>query len=282
MDGDGDDDIVVTSATRHIMTVLLQDNATHAFNASPIDRWVFGQPSALAIGDIDHDERNDIAVMSASGMITLFVRDGSTLVTTKKSPYFIENVIPLIACGDVTGDLLQDLCILSTAWNGVAVTTHRTFGPEETIVPTPSASLGLGVSHSPTALLLADMDNDTRRDIVAISRAQSDVSIVHMAATGPTETSLMLPAPPDSIAIGDGNTDGRKDIVFTAREAGHVFVMLQDTQSHFIFMVDTGSPYLAGDHPSAVVCADITGDGRDDIIVANDTSDTITVLEQRP
>lgn len=77
---------------------------------------------------------------------------------------------------------------------------------------------------------------------------------------------------PEAVAIGDVNSDGLKDVVMTTSyyfdpvNDHRVFVFLQNSQGK----LDAPVKYQAsGTQPQSVAIGDVTGDGRNDVVVGN-------------
>lgn len=85
------------------------------------------------------------------------------------------------------------------------------------------------------------------------------------------------------MAACDVNGDGNLDLV-TAHYSGHwedrgqdaIAVLLGDGRGGF--RPAPGSPFRVGAAPVAIVCADLDGDGFDDVATANQGSNSVTIL----
>ena len=74
----------------------------------------------------------------------------------------------------------------------------------------------------------------------------------------------------------DLNGDGRPDLAVANQDSNDVTVLIGDGAGGF--SAAPGSPVEVGRAPSSVVAADLNGDGRPDLAVANDTSKDVSVL----
>ena len=80
----------------------------------------------------------------------------------------------------------------------------------------------------------------------------------------------------DALAVGDLNGDARTDAVIANRTAGTVEVMLGSDKGA---LAPPLPPIVTGgSKPSALAIADFNGDGRGDVVAANDGSKSVSVL----
>lgn len=140
----------------------------------------------------------------------------------------------------------------------------------------------------PNGASIGDIDGDGKVDIVTANEASNSISIFKNAsASGSiTQTSfankvdLAAGSSPHRIAVGDLDGDGKPDIAVANWGAGTVSVYRNISTSGSI---TTGSftaktDFLAGNSPNAVTIVDVDGDGKPDLVVANNLSNTISVL----
>jgi hypothetical protein len=108
------------------------------------------------------------------------------------------------------------------------------------------------------------------------------LSVVLVGAAGAADPSFApgggLPAgrTPFSLGVADVNGDSRPDLAVANQRSDDLMVLLGDGAGGF--NAASGSPFDAGDGPFAVATADLNGDGRADLAVANNSSNDVTVL----
>src|SRR5262249_49094556 len=81
---------------------------------------------------------------------------------------------------------------------------------------------------------------------------------------------------PVALAAGDLDDDGLSDLVVAAAGSNEVVVYRQTAAGSFVPL--GGPPISVGVSPSSVPLADLDGDGRLDIVVANQFSGDVSVL----
>src|SRR5207249_1675711 len=81
---------------------------------------------------------------------------------------------------------------------------------------------------------------------------------------------------PAFVALGDVNGDGKLDLVTANFQSNNVTVLLGNGSG--TFTAAGGSPVAVGLAPYTVAVGDVNGDGKLDLVTANEGSNTVTVL----
>jgi hypothetical protein len=106
---------------------------------------------------------------------------------------------------------------------------------------------------------------------LVLSNALPSASFAAKAVIG----SVLGPA----TATGDVNLDGKPDIFATSQQGSGLVVFLNKTPTGASAPIfDSGHGFPTGYLPVALAVADLNADGRPDVAVANDNTDTVTVL----
>ncbi len=180
---------------------------------------------------------------------------------------------------DIAGSIIGDFKVsvlrnISTS-GGITATS---FAPK---VDLPSGASPLGLAY-------ADIDGDGKLDLIVVNKVDATVSVFRNTSTsGSITTASFAPRVdfatgrgPLLIAVADIDGDGRPDLVVSNGDTTTVSVLRNIslsgtiTSGSFAPKVD----FAAGNHPLGVAVADIDGDGKPDVAVANLNDSTISVL----
>ncbi len=233
----------------------------------PIDDGA-ASTKGLAIADMDGDGRADLLLLAKGYTAVLHQTEKGTLREPVKLAHGEKSVHSLLA-RDVDGDGRMDLVLLaSSSARSVRVRLGRvdgTLGPELAFETTPWRVLDLhDIDPAPGAEfvvvqrssgVLRAMRLRTRQEAAQDPLALGSVEIHAFEETGSAKVR--------SMALGDLDGDGRRDIVVTEPGTAQLALYFQGAdgalQSRRLF------PTLA--EAEAVRVADLDGDGRDEVIV---------------
>ena len=92
-------------------------------------------------------------------------------------------------------------------------------------------------------------------------------------------TNFAAGSSPNSVAAADVNGDGRPDLLVANNGSTNVSVLLNTTApGATVPSFAAATNFAAGTGPASVAAADVNGDGRPDLLVANCISSTVSVL----
>jgi hypothetical protein len=301
LDGDGLPDLITASVSAtgaNDLTVLM--NTTVAGATTPtftvqtgIDLGTGTQPRSIAVGDFNGDGLLDLATANFGPNTTSVLLNTTVLPTV--APTFIPQTsnaggdLTAVAIGDINGDGKPDLVVSDFLNSSVKVLLNTT--PTGAITPTFAAPVSFSIGGTSRSLLLADLNGDGLPDIVIGPESNSVSVLVNTTAQGAT-TPTFAPIQnfnsggSSAVAVADLNGDGLPDIV--AIDIGYPNPL--DTTSAAAVLLNTTTPgsttlsfaapqfFATGNISFSVALGDLNGDGKPDIVVANQQDNTVSVL----
>ena len=176
---------------------------------------------------------------------------------------------------DVNGDGIPDIVCVNAVDNSVSVLLGKgngAFLPEH-VYP---------VGANPYSMALADVNGDGIPDILTSNRNDNTVSLLvgNGDGTFQPQRNFQTGKTPRRVAVGDFNGDGQLDIATSNQGDDTVSVLLGDGDGTFT----SGSQAAPApdSRPFQVAVADLNGDGRPDIVTANRSDNSVSVLLSNP
>ena len=182
LDRDGFTDLVTTNRGDGTVSILLQrpGGGWREADGSP---FVVGEaPFAVVVGDLDGNQRPDLAIAHYSGnasdpgadRLSLWLGDGRGGFRSVEGSPFRERGSPVaVAIGDADGDGRGDVAVARYSEGTVGLRLAATGWSEKPGSPYP-------VGREPGGVTLADLDGDGRDDLVATAGGEGSIAIVLM------------------------------------------------------------------------------------------------------
>ena len=249
--------------------------------------------TTTALADIDGDGKADLVTFNNSHTISVY-RNISSTGSISSSSFAAPVTFPTdgnavgLTVGDLDGDGKQDIAMsLSNTSTGWWVSIYHNTSIPGTV--SFDAAVDLATNYY-GRIGIGDIDGDGKNDIISIDNSGwYDFAVFHNI--GPvgsiTAGSFDVPvffgdgfAGPWNLVVTDLDGDGKSDVVVNDVYGPYVGVY-QNTASAGTIDASSFAPQVilaTGGLPTSVVAADIDGDGKPDLIVANTFDSTISVL----
>ncbi len=225
-------------------------------------------PLSVAIGDVNGDDRPDLAVANfVSNNTSVLLGNGDG--TFQPEANFAAGTNPAsVAIGDVNGDGKADLAVANQGGN-VSVLLGNGDG-------TFQAARNFVVGGFARSVAIGDINGDGKADLAVANFASNNVSVLRSNGDGTFQdaTNFVAGTNPVSVAIGDLNGDGKVDLAVANTNSNNVSVLLGYGDDTF----QAAMNFAAGTEPYFVAIGDVNGDGKADLAVANFGNNTVSVL----
>jgi gliding motility-associated-like protein len=240
-------------------------------------------PYDIISADFDGDGKPDLLTDNASNTLNIHQNTSSSGVISFGARMILtsNSGTRYMAVGDVDGDGKLDIAVPNLTSNNVSIFRNNGIGSIG-FDPKVDFTTGLG----PACATFADLDADGRLELIVGNYNEDKISIFRNTTVGTTisfdpKVDITVGTSPISISATDIDGDGKLDLVISASDAatGNKISILRNIGSGTIsfesaFVLSTG----AGSIPWISTTGDIDGDGKPDIVVANNGTNNVSVF----
>ena len=294
VNGDGLPDIVTSNTSDNTITVLLNttlNGATTPTFAAPQVIAAGAYPESVIALDVNGDGKPDLAVADYSdSTITVLINatvTGSTTVDFSNQQVFPVNVGPFqLAAADINGDGLPDIVAADYGSGSISVLLNTTANGASTPSFAAPQYFGVGGMGDSIALVAADLNRDGLPDVAVVDTAAGQATVlVNTTVAGSSTVSFDAPQAfaigtyGQGITVADVDLDGTPDLVVTNYMDSTISVLHNTTVPGSATMSFDAQLTFATDlNPVGVAAADLNSDGKLDIVTANNSGNTMSVL----
>jgi len=274
--GDGRADIVVSRPNANSAAILAGDGAGGFAPAVTTPTSV--GPSPVMIADVTGDGHADVVTGNAvSANISVLPGDGAGHVGFA-GLYGAGRYTHSVTSADFDGDGRADLATANLSSNDVSVLLNDGAGGFRAEVRHP-------VGDSPTWITSGDVNGDGKADLVTANLGGGTVSVLLGDGHGGFAAAQDFGVgegfqTPYAVTLGDANGDGKLDIATANTNIANdsASVLLGDGTGQFgpALMMPVGDQGVFS--PQGVVLADVTGDGKADLVTANLAADNLSLF----
>ena len=283
LNGDGKPDVVITNWSSGTVGVLL-GNGDGTLQSAVTYNTGGANPAAVAIADLNGDGKPDLVITNwSSGTVGVLLGNGDGTFQAAVTYGSGGSAPESIAVADLNGDGKPDILVANDLSNTVGVLLGNGDGTFQAAV-----TYGSGGSYA-DSVAAADVNGDGKPDLVVVNMCSSNgcyygstVGVLLGNGNGTFQAAVTYGSGGSyagGVAVADVNGDGKPDVVVTnggsAGEEGLMGVLLGNGDGTF----QTAVTYDAGGENSwGLAIADVNGDGKPDLLTANNNSGSVSVL----
>ncbi|HEY6120546.1 MAG TPA: VCBS repeat-containing protein [Pyrinomonadaceae bacterium] len=146
---------------------------------------------------------------------------------------------------------------------------------------TPAPGSPISLPDAPGNVVIGDMNNDTKLDIVVVCGKSRSIVVLLGKGDGqfsPISTTT-VPDPPGEIALGDVNGDGKLDVAIATHDSYGVTLLIGDGKGGLIIAPSSPVMMKVGDHPHThgLAIADMNQDNKLDLITVNNSDNDVSI-----
>ena len=263
-DGQGD---VIAAAQGAQALVCWQASAGGQVYADPPSVSGSGQPTVLALANLDTDGRLDALMLDANTNQVWVAYGRGNGSFGQPAGYGIDAGAVDLAMGDLNNDGLPDALTANSVAQTLSVLTSQG-------VDGLYQDATISVGATPVAVAIGDVNNDGKQDVVTVTQSPNALGAA-LNESGSFTLSLnhSLSSSPTGLALGDMTQDGTLDAVVAL--ANHSVLVLQGNGDGSFTQLDVFPTQHAPQH---VVLADMNRDGQLDIVVSNPNDQSVSLL----
>ncbi len=294
LDGDGRTDIIVSSNSGNNFSIFRNTTTSIGSISFATRQDITGTvtPSNFDIQDIDGDSKMDLVGCNYFSNTFSVFRNTSTIGTISlaaKQDIFCGNAPTCIAVFDADGDNKKDVAI--TLYNSAQTTIFR----NTTISigsPAFSSSVTVGTGARPNFVKAADIDNDGKNDLVTANWDGNNISVIKNTTSSIGSISFQAAvnitsgsgtSNPQGVSLTDFDNDNKIDIT-VCNNSNNTISVFRNISS--IGVINTSSlatqvVFNVNTSPTELFSSDLNGDGKMDVLVANNQSSNISILRNQ-
>jgi len=278
--------LIAYSAIPFTVTFLGGGTINACSFAAKADFTTGSGPISVSIGDLDGDGKADLAVANGTAgtnTVSVFRNTGSgpgNVSYAAKVDFTTGSQPWSVSVGDLDGDGKADLVVANSAGNVVSVFRNTSTGAG---IISYAAKVDLPTGIRPQSVSIGDLDGDGKADLALANLNSNTVSVFrNTGSTGSisfaAKVDFATGTAPRSVSIGDLDGDGKADLAVANASSNTVSVFRNTSSGAGSISYAAKVDFATGTAPRSVSIGDLDGDGKADLAVTNQSSNTVSVF----
>jgi hypothetical protein len=272
INGDNKPDLISANFGTNTLTIYTNNGAGGFVIAS--SPGVGSGPQCVIAADVNGDNKPDLISANYNGhSLTILTNNGNGQFVLASSPT-VGNQPACVIAADVNGDNKLDLITANYGDGSLTVLTNNGRGSF-------SLAATIPVGGQPVAVAAADLDGDHKIDLISANHGDGTLSVLQNDGAGGFTLACTpnVSSAPDGVIVTDVDGDGRLDLVSVCSLDGSISVDYNDGDiTDFNGPSNPGTGWPVDGGPVSVIATDVNSDGRSDLVTANFTTNTMSIL----
>ncbi len=263
------------NGTDNVDVVLSSGCNTPGLTFTASSFMVQGAPGQLAAGDYNNDGKPDLILgLLNTDQIQAYINQNNGTTFTAATSTTVGELDAFVSNADFNGDGILDVAASSLNGNTVAVRFGTGGGSFAT-------ATGYGAGNFPTSIATADFNNDGYLDLITANSNGLSYLQNRANSQGTFLDGVQIPISPGTpfgVATGqfDQNTTTNQDVATTVDNPDAVAIVLGNGNGTFGSATFISLP--AGSTPKGIVVGDFNNDGKPDLAVADEGSNSVSIF----
>ncbi|CAF3725702.1 unnamed protein product [Rotaria sordida] len=265
---DNRSDLIIANAGKDTIGVLFGFHYTTFKSHKTYSSDNTRAPSSIITSDFNNDKHLDIAVTfyNSNNIGILLGYDNGSFGTMMTYSTGHGSLPKSLAAHDFNNDGRSDIIVVNSGTNEIGIFLGYGNGSFATMI-----IYATGKDSNPVAIVLTDINNDGRIDIIVANYAFNNIGILLGHGNLTFNTMVTYPtgnnSNPTSIVVDDFDNDGQIDIVVANYRTSTICIFLGYENGSFTTQMNYSTGYQSW--PSSITVGDFNGDNRLDIATSN-------------